>query len=96
MWLIAVVAISSFGIFGCGSGGAVGNNNSTPITFSSDCRGGTGGSDAGTGGGGGLIGVAKFGGTITFVDVDTPDQTGTLDVSGGLGETPGTDGTTMP
>ena len=36
------------------------------------------------------------GGTITFVDVDTPDQTGTLDVVGGSGDTPGAVGTVMP
>ncbi|MGD9010666.1 MAG: hypothetical protein PVG41_22255, partial [Desulfobacteraceae bacterium] len=63
MWLMAVIAISSFVIFGCGSGGGGGNSNSTPTTFSIDCRGGAGGSDAGTGGDGGMIGILKYGGS---------------------------------
>jgi hypothetical protein len=63
MWLMVVIAISSFGIFGCGSGGGGGNSNSTPTTFNIDCRGGAGGSDAGTGGDGGMIGIIKYGGS---------------------------------
>jgi hypothetical protein len=44
-----------------------------------------------------LVGsIGGNGGAITFVDVDTPDQTATLDVAGGSGETPGTDGTITP
>jgi hypothetical protein len=44
-----------------------------------------------------LVGsIGGNGGAITFVDVDTPDQFGMLDVSGGSGETPGTGGTTTP
>lgn len=45
----------------------------------------------------GLAGsVGGDGGIISFEDVDTPDNTGTLDVSGGAGETPGADGTIFP
>jgi hypothetical protein len=40
--------------------------------------------------------VGGDGGNITMIDVDIPDQTGTLDVSGGAGDTPGADGTITP
>jgi len=36
------------------------------------------------------------GGDIVMNDVDVPDNTGTLDVSGGAGDTPGSDGTIIP
>ena len=40
--------------------------------------------------------IGGDGGDIEMDDVDAPDNTGTLDVSGGAGDTPGADGTTTP
>jgi len=40
--------------------------------------------------------VGGNGGDIIMFDGDIPDQTGTLDVSGGSGDTPGVDGTITP
>jgi hypothetical protein len=40
--------------------------------------------------------VGGDGGDIVAFDVDLPDNTGTLDVSGGAGDTPGADGTITP
>lgn len=65
MWFIAVIAVLSFGISGCGSGGG-GSNNTTPMPFSIDCRGGAGGVGAGGNGANAMLycGTLSGGGQV--------------------------------